>query len=450
MTTTINNEHKKHNFSGEREQSQACLDSAEHEKNQGRKVLNVPNLRFKEFQGEWEEHYLSDYLDFKNGLNPKPDKFGKGIKFISVMDILNNATITNECIRASVDVSEEELQSFCVENGDILFQRSSETLKDVGRANVYLDNKPAVFGGFVIRGKKKAEYNPLFFRYLLASPFARKKIIPMGAGAQHFNIGQEGLSKVKLNFASLGEQDKIAKLMLVIDERIATQNKVIEDLKKLKCAIIEDVYCSPKQHEPKRRLLGYSSPLSSCKMKDFCIRITDKNKDNKCSLVLTIAAQYGLVDQETFFNKSVASENLTGYYILHNGDFAYNRSYSSGYAWGAVKRLDKYEKGVLSTLYICFRVNENIVNSDYLSYYFESTKWHKGVSDISGEGARNHGLLNISVTDYFDTEHCFPPIEEQKRIATMLNALTVKEQKAIELEKLYSKQKQYLLRQMFV
>ncbi len=189
--------------------------------NKDNKILNVPNLRFPEFEGEWEEHYLSDYLDFKNGLNPKPERFGKGIRFISVMDILNNAVITNDCIRASVDVSEEELLSFCVENGDILFQRSSETLEDVGRANVYMDNKPAVFGGFVIRGKKKAEYDPLFFRYLLASPFARKKIIPMGAGAQHFNIGQEGLNKVKLHFALLDEQKKIARLLSLLDERIA-------------------------------------------------------------------------------------------------------------------------------------------------------------------------------------------------------------------------------------
>ena len=197
------------------------------------KTLNVPNLRFPEFEGEWEEHYLSDYLDFKNGLNPKPERFGKGIRFISVMDILNNAVITNDCIRASVDVSEEELLSFCVENGDILFQRSSETLEDVGRANVYMDNKPAVFGGFVIRGKKKAEYDPLFFRYLLASPFARKKIIPMGAGAQHFNIGQEGLNKVKLHFALLDEQKKIARLLSLLDERIAIQNKIIEKLESL-------------------------------------------------------------------------------------------------------------------------------------------------------------------------------------------------------------------------
>ena len=119
---------------------------------------DVPNLRFKEFEGEWKELGLSELLDFKNGLNPKPNKFGKGIKFISVMDILNNAVITYDCIKASVDVTEKELSDFSVEKGDILFQRSSETLEDVGRANVYMDDKTAVFGGFVIRGKKKGEY----------------------------------------------------------------------------------------------------------------------------------------------------------------------------------------------------------------------------------------------------------------------------------------------------
>lgn len=210
--------------------------------NKDKKVLNVPNLRFPNFFEEWEEHYLSEYLEFKNGLNPNAEKFGRGIKFISVMDILSNNVITYDCIRASVEITAEELKSFIVKNGDILFQRSSETLEDVGRANVYIDDKPAVFGGFVIRGKKKSEYNPLFFKYLLATPYARRKIIPMGAGAQHFNIGQEGLSKVKLYFPILQEQNKIASLLQLIDERISTQNKIIEDLKKLKSAISKHLF----------------------------------------------------------------------------------------------------------------------------------------------------------------------------------------------------------------
>ena len=246
------------------------------------------------------------------------------------------------------------------------------------------------------------------------------------------------------------EQIKISKLLMLLDERIATQNKIIEDLKKLKSAIVEKVFCSPNQEYPMCRIEGFEQALSTYKMSDFSSRIATKNKDSKCSLVLTIAAQYGLVNQESFFNKSVASENLTGYYLLHKGEFAYNRSYSAGYDWGAVKRLDNYDEGVLSTLYICFKINETIVDSDYLTYYFESTKWHRGLSDIAGEGARNHGLLNVSMADYFNTKHRFPVIEEQKAIAKILNAITEKERKATLLGECYQKQKQYLLRQMFI
>ena len=247
-----------------------------------------------------------------------------------------------------------------------------------------------------------------------------------------------------------GRTKKIADLLRLIDERIATQNKIIEDLKKLKSAIIEKVFCSPNKKNPMCRIEGFEQALSTYKMCDFSSRIATKNKDSKCSLVLTIAAQYGLVNQESFFNKSVASENLTGYYLLHKGEFAYNRSYSAGYDWGAVKRLDNYDEGVLSSLYICFKINETIVDSDYLAYYFESTKWHRGLSDIAGEGARNHGLLNVSITDYFNTKHRFPVIEEQKAIAKMLNTITEKERKATLLGECYQKQKQYLLRQMFI
>ena len=153
--------------------------------------------------------------------------------FISVMDILNNQFIYYDDIRASVEVIDGDLETYGVNYGDILFQRSSETLEDVGQANVYLDSKPVVFGGFVIRGKSKGNYNPLFFRYLLASPAVRKRIITKGAGAQHFNIGQDGLSKVCVDIPCKQEQEKIAKLLSLLDERMATQSKIIDKLKSL-------------------------------------------------------------------------------------------------------------------------------------------------------------------------------------------------------------------------
>ena len=194
---------------------------------------NVPHLRFPEFTEEWRSHFLTDFMSFKNGMNPDAKRFGRGTKFISVMDILNNQFICYDNIRASVEVMDGDIDTYGVNYGDILFQRSSETLEDVGQANVYLDSKPAIFGGFVIRGKSKGNYNPLFFRYLLASPTARKRIIVKGAGAQHFNIGQDGLSKVSLDIPCMQEQKKIGELLQCIDARIATQNKIIDRLQSL-------------------------------------------------------------------------------------------------------------------------------------------------------------------------------------------------------------------------
>lgn len=171
------------------------------------------------------------------------------------------------------------------------------------------------------------------------------------------------------------------------------------------------------------RFAEFTDEWEKYELSHFVTRITRRNKNNKSSLPLTISAQYGLVDQISFFNKTVASVDLSGYYLLYNGDFAYNKSYSNDYAWGAVKRLDKYEKGCLSSLYFVFRPNDN-VDSDYLTHYFESSKWHKGISNIAGEGARNHGLLNMSVDDYFATKHCLPSLPEQKKIARFFNAIT--------------------------
>ena len=171
------------------------------------------------------------------------------------------------------------------------------------------------------------------------------------------------------------------------------------------------------------RFAEYIDEWHKYALSDFATRITRRNKNNESSLPLTISAQYGLVDQITFFNKTVASVDLSGYYLLYNGDFAYNKSYSNDYAWGAVKRLDKYEKGCLSSLYFVFHPTDK-VDSDYLTHYFETSKWHKGISDIAGEGARNHGLLNMAVDDYFATKHYLPSLSEQKKIACFLNLIT--------------------------
>ena len=397
--------------------------------NKDKKVLNVPNLRFPEFEGEWEEHGLSEFLDFKNGLNPKPEKFGKGIKFISVMDILNNTIITYDSIKACVDANNKEIDNYSVKMGDLLFQRSSETLEDVGRANVYMDEKPAIFGGFVIRGKKKGEYNPLFFKNLLETPFSRRKIIPMGAGAQHFNIGQEGLSKVKLYFAPINEQNKIAKILSLLDDRISTQNKIIEDLKKLRSAIIEREYTFKVQ--------------AHSHIGDFIEQNSNRNKDNIIQNVLSVSNRQGFIRQrEQFEDRSIASDDTSNYKIVARNDFAFNPARINV---GSIARLTTFEKGIISPMYICFHTKNSIL-PEYLSFYFETKQFFSEIQKRLEGSVRQclsyEGLCNIPL---------FPPvIEDQRRIGKRLFTLVQKFNLEMTFLEMLQKQKTYLLRQMFI
>lgn len=210
------------------------------------------------------------------------------------------------------------------------------------------------------------------------------------------------------------------------------------------------MFCSPEQEMPTLRTPSFTGKWQQHQLNEICTRKNIRNRDISYSRVLTIAAQYGLVDQESFFKKRIASENLESYLCLEKGDFAYNKSYSSDYPWGAVKRLSNFENGIISPLYICYAPNPEVVDSDYLAHYFESTKWHSGISDISGEGARNHGLLNMSVIDYFKTLHRIPSLDEQKEIAKRLNAINYKLQVEHECLGLLKRQKDGLLKQMFI
>lgn len=158
------------------------------------------------------------------------------------------------------------------------------------------------------------------------------------------------------------------------------------------------------------------------KLKDISNRITRKNTNEVSKNVLTISAQYGLINQEEFFNKQVASKDLSKYLLLRKGEFAYNKSYSKDYPVGAIKRLDRYKEGVLSVLYICFALDDSkyYINSDYATYLFESSILHRGISLVAKEGARNHGLLNITADDFFSINIPLPSKEEQIEIARIL------------------------------
>ena len=386
-------------------------------------------MRFPEFCGEWEEHTLSEYLEFKNGLNPDAKRIGNGLPFISVMDVLSEGVIRYDNIRGKVDATEKEIECFGVKNGDILFQRSSETLEDVGRANVYMDDRTAIYGGFVIRGRKIGNYDPMFFKFLLATPLARKSTCRMGAGAQHFNIGQEGLSKISLFFPHIEEQRKIASLLSLIDQRIATQNKIIEDLKSLKSAIIERVYRKRSYH--------------SCRIGDVIEQISERNKNKSIDMVLSVSNKQGFINQsEQFEDRIIASEDTSNYKIVHKNDFAYNPARINV---GSIARLRTIDMGIVSPMYICFRVRKEVV-SEYLEYFFSTSyffyEMQKRLEGSVRQCLSFEGICNIPIY--------IPSSEEQHTISKKISVLLDK----IDVESCYlsklEEQKQYLLRQMFI
>ena len=401
----------------EREQNEVAC-SAECEKIKGSKNLNVPHLRFPEFSGEWEIYPLTDFMSFKNGMNPDAKRFGRGTKFISVMDILNNQFICYDNIRASVEVVDGDIETYGVNYGDILFQRSSETLEDVGQANVYLDSKPAVFGGFVIRGKSKSNYYPMFFRYLLASPTARKKIIVKGAGAQHFNIGQDGLSKVCLNIPSIQEQEKIAKLFECIDTRIATQNKIIEDLKKLKSAI-------------SLKML-HSDSWEQFSIKDIAII-------GRGRVISSVEISQQKNPTYPVYSSQTSNEGIMGYL----DDYMFEGEYISWTTDGANAGTVFYRNGKFNCTNVCGLLKlKKGFDTHFVSLVLaEVTKKYVSIN-LANPKLMNNTMGKIQIR--------LPKLEEQKRTSLVFRRLHKLLATHNSLLTEYSKQKQYLLSQMFI
>ena len=199
---------------------------------------------------------------------------------------------------------------------------------------------------------------------------------------------------------------------------------------------------------PLLRFRKFTHPWRQEKLSDFTSRIMRKNSNNETELPLTISSKDGLINQVTFFNKKVSSKDLSGYYLLKNGEFAYNKSYSNGYDFGSIKRLERYEMGALSTLYICFSLKKHC--SDYIKHYFDSLKWYRQIYVISAEGARNHGLLNVPTDDFFATTHFLSPyIEEQEKIAAFLSLVDARIEKQRQLVEALKKYKRGALSRVF-
>ena len=222
---------------------------------------------------------------------------------------------------------------------------------------------------------------------------------------------------------SQSEQKLISTFFDVLDNKMEIVTSRLASLKQVKEASLQAMFPQKGETVPKIRFKGFEGEWKKVKLSSFAKRIKRKNSCMESTLALTIASALGLVSQNDYFNNSVVGANIRNYYLLKRGEFAYNKSYSNGYPFGSVKRLDRYEQGILSTLYIVFTIDDSI-SSDYLTHFFDTTLWHNDVAERAAEGARNHGLLNISAEDFLDIAIWKPrSIEEQQQIASYFTSL---------------------------
>lgn len=363
---------------------------------------------------EWDLLKFGEIAEFKNGLNYGENDKGKSIKIVGVGDFKKLFYLDTR------ELSKIEFSNlgndYLLKDGDLIFVRSNGNKELIGRV-LYCDkvDEQVTFSGFTIRARVISnEFVDKYCAYYCSSKFVKKQYMQNGGGTNINNLSQGILAGIKITKPSIKEQEKITEIFDTWDKAIELKEKLLKEKQKQKKGLMERLLTG------KIRVKGFNEGWKEVVLNKLFDRVTRKNSVGN-SNVLTISAQQGLINQKKYFNKLVASDILDNYYFLNKGEFAYNKSYSNGYPMGAIKRLNDYEGGVVTTLYICFKLKDKFEQcSDFFEQYFESGLMNKGLTQIAYEGGRAHGLLNVSPSDFFALKVYIPSIEEQVKIANIL------------------------------
>lgn len=397
---------------------------------------NVPNLRFSEFKGEWEMIKVSDLLDFysTNSLSWEQLDYNNGkIKNLHYGLIHKGLPTMVDVAYDSLPYIKEEfmLKSFTLlKEGDVAFADASEDTNDVAKAIevVNCNNQQIVSGLHTIHGRDNSNRTVIGYKgYAFASDSFHKQIRRIAQGTKVFSISVRNFDEVYIGIPSKEEQTKISKLLTAIDKRIATQNKIIEDLKKLKSAIIEKLYSKIQGKE-----YSYGQLFEV---------INERNKQMEYSNILAASQEKGMVSRDDL-NLDIQFErsNIDIYKIVRKGDYVIHlRSFQGGFAFSNMT-------GVCSPAYTILRPS-TLLEYGYLSYYFKSYGFIKSLIIVT-YGIRDG--RSISVEEWLNLKISIPSKEHQLHILKVLRSFDLK----IENEETYasclSNQKQYLLRQMFI
>ena len=411
------------------------------------KKPDAPAIRFKGFSDAWEQRKVSELAEKTYG-GGTPSTLNEAywdgdIPWIQSSDVVDG--------RLFGVVPRKRITQYGLNNSatQLVPKNSIAIITRVGVGKLaFMPYSYATSQDFLSLSKLNAE--PLFTVYACYKKLQSELNAVQGTSIK--GITKDELLAKTVMVPQYAEQQQIGAFLSQLDNLITLHQRKFEKLTNVKKSMLEKMFPQNGCSYPEIRFKGFTDAWEQRKLGELVDRVVRKNTNNESTLPLTISAQYGLVDQITYFNNRVASRDVSNYYLVLNGEFAYNKSTSDGYPFGAVKRLDLYEKGVLSTLYIVFSPKkEQQVDSDFLTVFFDTDRWHKGVAERAAEGARNHGLLNISAEDFFDIDLSVPKdVAEQKQIGAFIrqldNLITLHQR---ELEKLQNIKKS-MLEKMFV
>lgn len=363
-----------------------------------------PKIRFKGFEGEWKALSLDDCVNFLDSKR-KPIEEGNRTKGIfpyygasGIVDYINDYIFDEELILLSEDGA-----NITDRNYPVCF---------LAKGKYWVNNH-----AHVLKVKEG------FINSFLCNAMERKDYTLYNTGMAMPKLNKEACKRIPVLHPSSNEQKAIATYFTSLDSQISASTSRLASLKQMKAASLQAMFPQEGETVPKIRFKGFEEEWKKVKLNSFAKRVTRKNSHLESTLALTIASAHGLVSQIDYFNNLVVGSNIRNYYLLKKGEFAYNKSYSNGYPFGSVKRLERYEQGILSTLYITFSI-DNSISSDYLTHFFDTNLWHKEVAERAAEGARNHGLLNIGANDFLDINIWKPESKaEQQAIASYFTSL---------------------------
>lgn len=419
--------------------------------------VKKPRIRFEGFTDTWEQRKLLGCIqkitDFR-GRTPKKlgmDWNESGYLALSALNVKDGyIDFTQDVHYGDQELYDKWMTGNELHKEQVLFT----TEAPMGNVAQVPDNRQYILSQRTIAFDVKEDLiTENFLATILRTPKVFLDLTALSSGGTAKGVSQKSLAAVDIIIPNdLKEQEHLARYFADIDHLITLHQRKYDKLQKIKKSMLQKMFPQNGSLFPEIRFEGFTDAWEQRKLGEVVDRVTRKNQDLVSILPLTISAQYGLIDQREFFDKRVASKDVSGYYLVKKGEFAYNKSTSSDAPWGAIKRLDRYENGVLSTLYIVFAINENAeVDSDYLMTYYDTDLWHGGIREIAAEGARNHGLLNIAPADFFETSLTIPQdIEEQKAIGKYFSELdtliTLHQRKVDKLKNI----KKSMLEKMFV